>query len=261
MFSAEQKLRCDVGRRVFMWRQLAHLWCTQKVVTSIPEARAVWRKAYREAIVNVRDVNSNVLIILQVLRIMSLWDSGGGGAAGVRLPGESQAGDRSRARALLQQPTSPSPLLSMRCPRSLPYGGCTTPKSHFASRVPCSQCIKWMQNVEVIPICDLGWCVRKVRQNCKVVLLQWRHMGNGFIVPPRHYVEVSDQLHAPATLPLGISYRYPLVGRWVGPRICLDAAGRKICCWGQRMCVLGTQEPTFYEQRIYRTTRCHETRH
>jgi hypothetical protein len=166
MFSAEPKLRCDVGRSVFMWRQLAHLRCTQQVVTSTPDVRAVWRKAYREATVNVRDVNSNVLIILQVLRIMSLWDSGGGGgggAAGVRLPGESQAGDRSRARALLQRPTPLSPLLSPRCPRSLPYGVCTTPKSQFATRVPCSQCIKWMQNVEVIPICDLGLCVRKVR--------------------------------------------------------------------------------------------------
>jgi hypothetical protein len=43
--------------------------------------------------VNVLDLNSSILIILGVLRIMSLWDSGGrgGGAAGVRLPGESQA--------------------------------------------------------------------------------------------------------------------------------------------------------------------------
>jgi hypothetical protein len=39
---------------------------------------------------------------------------------------------------------------------------------------------------------------------------------------PRHWLEVSGQLHAPAALPQGEALRSHWLGGWVGPRAGLD---------------------------------------
>jgi hypothetical protein len=64
-----------------------------------------------------------------------------------------------------------------------------------------------------------------------------RHKGvfgsEGIILRPRHFMEVSGQLHALATLPLGKEPLAPVARSLVGLRAVLDAVKRKIPSPGQ----------------------------
>ena len=107
-----------------------------------------------------------------------------GAAAGVRLPGDSQAGNRSHGVLLQEHRPAPRPppplpptapkLLSVRSPRCLRCAVSTASESNSDSRVLCPHRLIWTLNGEVI--CEVFEVFTEVLRLKSKPLLPWRWM-------------------------------------------------------------------------------------